>query len=32
MIPVQTVPGIRGGGMAESRRGGELKCDIFDIF
>jgi hypothetical protein len=29
MIPVETVPGIRGGGMKESSGGGEFKCDIF---
>jgi hypothetical protein len=31
MIPVETVPGIRGGGMEESKGGGEFKYDIFDI-
>jgi hypothetical protein len=30
MIPVETVPGIRGGEMKESRGGGESKYDIFD--
>jgi hypothetical protein len=30
MIPAETVPGIRGGRMKESSRGGELKYDIFD--
>jgi hypothetical protein len=30
MIPVETVPGIRGGGMKESSGGGKLKYDIFD--
>jgi hypothetical protein len=31
MIPVETVPGIRGGGqIKESGRGGEFKYDIFD--
>jgi hypothetical protein len=30
MIPVETVPGIRGGGMRESSGGGESKYDIFD--
>jgi hypothetical protein len=30
MIPVETVPGIRGGGMKESTRGGEFKYDVFD--
>jgi hypothetical protein len=29
MIPVATVPGIRGGGMKESRRGGEFKYNLF---
>jgi hypothetical protein len=29
MIAAETVPGIRGGGMKESRRG-ELKYNIFD--
>jgi hypothetical protein len=29
MIPVETVPGIRGGVMKESTGGGEFKCDIF---
>jgi hypothetical protein len=32
MIPVQTVPGIRGEGMKETSGGGELKYDIFDTF
>jgi hypothetical protein len=30
IIPVETVPGIRGGGMKESNGGGEFKYDIFD--
>jgi hypothetical protein len=30
MIPVETVPGIRGEGMKESSRGGKFKYDIFD--
>jgi hypothetical protein len=30
MIPVEIVPGIRGGGMEESSRGGEFKYNIFD--
>jgi hypothetical protein len=30
MIPVETVPGIRGGGDKENIRGGESKYDIFD--
>jgi hypothetical protein len=28
MIPVETVPGIRGGGMKESSGGGKFKYDI----
>jgi hypothetical protein len=28
MIPVETVPGIRGGGKKESSGGGEFKYDI----
>jgi hypothetical protein len=31
MIPVETVPGLRGRKMKESRGGGEFKYDIFDI-
>jgi hypothetical protein len=31
MIPVETVPGIRRGGMGESSGGGEFKYDRFDI-
>jgi hypothetical protein len=31
MIPVQTIPGIKGGSMKESCGGGELKYDISDI-
>jgi hypothetical protein len=31
MIPVETVPRIRGGRMKESSREGEFKHDIFDI-
>jgi hypothetical protein len=31
MIPVETVPANRGGGMKESNGGGEFKYDIFDI-
>jgi hypothetical protein len=31
MIPVETVPGIRGGRMKESSGGGKFKYDIFDI-
>jgi hypothetical protein len=31
MIPVETVPGIRGQVMKESSGGGEFKYDIFDI-
>jgi hypothetical protein len=30
MIPVETVPGIRGGVMEERSGGGEFKLDIFD--
>jgi hypothetical protein len=30
MIPVETFPGIGGGGMKDSSRGGEFKHDIFD--
>jgi hypothetical protein len=30
MIPVGTVPGIRGKGMKESIGGGKFKYDIFD--
>jgi hypothetical protein len=30
MIPVETVPGIQGGEMKKSSRGGEFKYDIFD--
>jgi hypothetical protein len=30
LIPVQTVPGIRGGRMKESGGGGEFKYNIFD--
>jgi hypothetical protein len=30
MIPVETVPGIGGGGMKESGGEGEFKYDIFD--
>jgi hypothetical protein len=30
MIPIEIVPGIRGGGMRESNGGGEFKYDIFD--
>jgi hypothetical protein len=30
MTPVETVPGIRGGGMKENSGGGEFNCDIFD--
>jgi hypothetical protein len=32
MIPVETVPGIRGGGIKESNRGGQFKYDISDSF
>jgi hypothetical protein len=30
VIPVETILGIRGGEMGESRRVGEFKYDIFD--
>jgi hypothetical protein len=30
MIPVETVPGIRGEGIKESSRGGDCKYDTFD--
>jgi hypothetical protein len=30
MIPTETVPGIRRGGMKESSGGGEFNYDIFD--
>jgi hypothetical protein len=30
MIPVETVPGIKGVGMGESSGGKEFKYDIFD--
>jgi hypothetical protein len=30
MIPVETVPGTRGGGMKETNGGGENKYDIFN--
>jgi hypothetical protein len=30
MIPVDTAPGIRGGGMKEIKGGGKLKYEIFD--
>jgi hypothetical protein len=30
MIPVETVPGIRGGGMKQSSGGGEFNYGIFD--
>jgi hypothetical protein len=31
MIPVETIPGIGGGGIKENSGGGEFKHDIFDI-
>jgi hypothetical protein len=31
MIPFETIPGIREGGIKENCRGGEFKYDIFDI-
>jgi hypothetical protein len=30
MIPIETIPGLRGGRMKESNEGGEFKYDIFD--
>jgi hypothetical protein len=30
MIPVETVSGVRGGGMKDSGERGEFKYDIFD--
>jgi hypothetical protein len=30
MKPIETVPGIRGGGMKENNGGGEFKYDTFD--
>jgi hypothetical protein len=30
MIPVETIPGIREGGMKENNGGGEFKYDLFD--
>jgi hypothetical protein len=30
MIPVETVPGIRGEGMKESSGGSKFKYDVFD--
>jgi hypothetical protein len=29
MIPVETVPAIRGGGIKENRRGREFRYDVF---
>jgi hypothetical protein len=31
MRPVETIPGIRRGGIKEIDRGGEFKYDMFDI-
>jgi hypothetical protein len=31
MIPVETVPGMGGGGEMENDGGGEFKYDLFDI-
>jgi hypothetical protein len=31
MLPVETVPGIRGRGMKDSSKADEFKYDIFDI-
>jgi hypothetical protein len=30
MIPIETIPGIMGGGIKENDGGGEFKYDIFD--
>jgi hypothetical protein len=30
MIPVETIPGIRGGGREESSKGSEFKYDILN--
>jgi hypothetical protein len=30
MIPIETIPGIRGGRIKESIREGDFKCDILD--
>jgi hypothetical protein len=30
MLPVETVPGIRGGEMKETSGGGKFKYDIYD--
>jgi hypothetical protein len=32
MIPVETIPGIRGGSIKESSGRGEFKYDIFDEY
>jgi hypothetical protein len=32
MISVETIPGMRGGGIRESGGGGEFKYDMFDTF
>jgi hypothetical protein len=31
MIPVETIPGVGGGGLKENDGGGEFSYDIFDI-
>jgi hypothetical protein len=31
MIPVETISGIRGGGIKEGGGGGEFKYDILDV-
>jgi hypothetical protein len=31
MRPVESIPGMGGGGKKENDRGGEFKYDIFDI-
>jgi hypothetical protein len=30
MIPVETIPGMRGGKIKDSNGEGEFKCNIFD--
>jgi hypothetical protein len=32
MIPVETIPGMVGGGIKENEGGIEFKYDVFDIF
>jgi hypothetical protein len=31
MRPVETIPGVGGGGIKENDRGGEFNYDVFDI-